>query len=242
MSKVVLSLVLPCYNESEHFDSSMERILFVLKNSGYSFEIILVEDKSRDNTRDVVRKFIRKHKQYTDAIFHEKNMGRGKTVSDGILKAKGTYVGYMDIDCEVSPVYIPKFVKALEEGNDVVCGDRRYRLSVWSLNRMVVSRVYSFLVRLLLRSPLRDTEAGYKFFKRESILSILHEVADAGWFWDTEIVIRSSLANLRISSIPVLFVRRNDKTSTVNLFPDTYNYLRKLIMFRIKLSRVNLTC
>src|SRR5579859_6315852 len=107
MKKSSLSLILPCYNEAEHFNKSATTILSTLKKSRFDFEIIFVEDKSVDRTKKLIEQFIASHpKEPLRVIYHLRNMGRGQSVIDGILKAKKNIVGFMDIDMEVSPIHI----------------------------------------------------------------------------------------------------------------------------------------
>lgn len=230
MRKVDLSLIIACYNEGDTFEDSLSRIVSILDKTKYNWEIIFVEDKSIDYTKTIIENFIKKIPQ-TSAIFHKKNLGRGKSVADGIAASKGDICGFLDVDLEVSENYIPLFVKEVEKGADLVVGKRFYDKG--SIVRFVSSKVYALMVKLLLGLPLGDTEAGYKFFRRKSILTILPTVFDKKWFWDTEICARSYDAGLKIAEIPVLFVRRPEKKSTVRLLPDTLNYLKAIIKFKM---------
>jgi hypothetical protein len=98
-----------------------------------------------------------------------------------------------------------------------------------------MSRGYSWLVRRLLDTPLRDTETGYKFFRREALLPVLDEIRDTGWFWDTEFMLRAERRGLRIVEIPGAYVRRYDKRSSVSGMRDSFQYLRRLLDFRREL-------
>ena len=88
---------------------------------------------------------------------------------------------------------------------------------------------------LMLKLPVRDTETGFKFFRREKLLELLEEVEDKGWFWDTEVMARACARGWRIKEIPCLFVRRFDKVSSVSGLRDSVEYFRKLMRFRKKL-------
>lgn len=238
MSKIDLSLILPCYNEGEHFSSSLNRIIAALSNAKIRYEIILVEDKSSDNTLQLIKSFLQEHKkEQITLVEHAKNKGRGRSVADGIHKSSADYVGFMDIDCEISPAYIASFLNTLKQDGDVVYGVRSYPLTVSGIIRALASKMYSLLVRLLLKTKVLDTEVGFKFFKRQSIMQSLDETEDEHWFWDTEIMIRAERNGLKIIGIPVKFHRRTDKTSTVHLLEDTLEYLQKLIAFRKTLTQ-----
>lgn len=239
MTSTHLTLVLPCFNEGEHINNSFPRILNVLNIFRQKIEIIFVEDKSNDDSIILIKKLIKKYSNYSIRfIQHSTNQGRGQSVKDGIGAAKGKYVGYIDIDCEVSPEYIPAFVSKLEEGFDVVCGQRVYKLTPKGFIRWLASKTYSLIATLMIGVKTPDTEAGFKFFNKASILPLIIKTKDKGWFWDTEIISRSEQKGLKMISLPVTFVRRNDKTSTVRLFHDTIVYIRKLIEYRREMVRV----
>jgi len=239
MALPVLSLVLACYNEAEHLRESFREILDVLLNLGRPFEVIFVDDKSRDATRAILHEIIAANPGLDlRAILHETNQGRGATVSDGFRAARGEITGFLDVDLEVHPRYIPSLVRTLEQGAHVASIRRIYAFQLACLDRYVMSRGYSWLVRWLLDVPMRDTETGYKFFRREQVLPLLDEIEDPGWFWDTEFMVRAHRRGLRMVEIPGAYVRRGDKTSTVRGLRDSARYFAKLVSFRSELRRV----
>jgi glycosyltransferase AglD len=233
MKKPYFSLVLALYNEGSVFQTDVERIVKELKKIKKPWEIIFVEDKSNDDTKKTLKKLLPKIPN-AKAIYHTQNQGRGKTVTDGILETRGDVVGFLDVDLEVAETYIPLFIKEIEHGVDMAVGRRFYENSLHSLTRVITSRGYSLIVKTLLHIPIKDTETGYKFFKREKILAILPQIEDKGWFWDTEICARAVYAGLKVTEIPVLFIRREDKKSTVRIIPDTWDYFVKVIRFTLK--------
>ena len=105
MPKLYISLIIPCYNEGQIFEKSVEKIIKELRKLGRNWEIIFVEDKGQDKTKKSVEKFI-KSIPNAQAVFHRKNEGRGKSVADGIKIAKCEICGYLDVDLEVSEKYI----------------------------------------------------------------------------------------------------------------------------------------
>jgi glycosyltransferase involved in cell wall biosynthesis len=228
-----LSLVLACYNEELVIEDSVAAILEVLDDTRYSYELIFVDDCSKDRTRDLIDGLIERYPdKRMSRIFHTENKGRGGAVSDGILAAHGDVAGFIDIDLEVHARYIPSCVNAVRNGADIAVGRRIYKLNLRSLDRYVLSTGYVWLVRRLLGVDLNDTETGYKFFKRERILPLLDEIEDQRWFWDTEVMVRSYYKEYNMAEIPCLFLRRFDKASTVSPLADTVDYFRKLWRFR----------
>jgi glycosyltransferase AglD len=232
------SLVLACYNEEEILLASFAEIRETLLELQRPFEVIFVDDVSRDRTRELIRQLVAQHPELElRVILHDVNRGRGATVTDGFRAARGQITGYLDVDLEVHCRYIPSLVRAIEKGADLATLRRIYAFQVWSLDRYVMSRGYSWLVRRLLKTKLRDTETGYKFFRRERLLPVLDATADPGWFWDTEFMLRAERAGLRIQEIPGAYVRRSDKTSTLHGLRDSLRYFLRLWRFRTQLAR-----
>jgi glycosyltransferase involved in cell wall biosynthesis len=228
-----VSLVLACYNEEETLAASFAEILETLRELGRSYEVIFVDDVSRDRTREILKALVAKHPDVDiRVVLHEANRGRGATVTDGFRAARGEITGFLDVDLEVHSRYIPSLVREIEKGADVATVRRIYAFQLGSIDRYVMSRGYSFLVRRLLGVSVRDTETGYKFFRREALLPVLDAVQDPGWFWDTEFMVRAARRGLRIVEIPGAYIRRYDKTSTVSGVRDSLRYFGKLLAFR----------
>lgn len=233
-----LSLVLACYNEAEHLEASFAEILAVLETLGRPFEVICVDDLSRDGTRAILAALPERYPGLAlRVILHARNQGRGQSVADGFRAARGELTGFLDADLEVHPRYIPSLVRALEQGADVASVRRIYAFQVRSLDRYLMSRGYALLVRRLLACRVQDTETGYKFFRRERLLPVLDEVRDTRWFWDTEFMVRAERRGLRLVEIPGAYIRRRDKTSTVRGLRDSLVSLRRLLAFRRQLGR-----
>lgn len=225
-----ISLVLACYNESEIFEESAKKIDEFFSGHGYSYELIFVEDKSRDNTKELIEKFVKGMKHCT-AIFHEKNTGRGRTVADGIRAARGKITGFIDMDLEVPIEQVVPLIDSIRKGSDIAIGHRIYVTKPKYIHRHLLSKAYSLLSKIALGHNFSDTEAGCKFFNREKIIPFLEKTKTNGWFWDTEIVLRPHFAGLKIEEVPVLFIKNEKSTSTVRIFSDSIDYLRNLARF-----------
>lgn len=231
-----ISIVIPCYNEGEHFDHSIQRLISEANSLNRSYEIILVDDFSEDNTRDLITTIC---KQYPNCkfIFNNANMGRGRTFMNGVEVARGRIVGFLDIDMEVSCSYLPMVISAIEEGNDVAIVNRNYSIApnISFIVRAFLSSSYKKIVSAMLHIPVMDTETGFKFFNREKLLKIMYKTQNPHWFWDTEIMAIAYINGYKIKQVDGLFVRNKNKTSTVKLWRDTFNYFKELIRFRKKL-------
>ncbi len=232
-----LSVVLPCYNERVVIEESTAEIVRVLEGTRLSWEIIFVDDVSKDDTVARAQRLCAADSRLR-LIRHERNTGRGRTATDGIRAARGAVVGFLDIDLEVPARYIPSAVEEIRAGADVICAWRIYLPELRLLHREIMSKGYSRLVRQQLRLPLRDTESGFKFFRRTRILPILDQAHNPGWFWDTEIMARAYFGGLRIVELPTIFVKRYEVPSTVRIIPDTIEYWRQLRRFRPEAARL----
>lgn len=232
-----LSVVIPCYNEMQILSQSIFLLTEFLDSTNLTYELIVIDDFSKDGTGQEIPKIALTYPQIRYYL-HEKNLGRGGTVSEGIRLAKSDIVGYLDIDLEIPQWYILPAYLMLKKGADMVMANRiDYKLHLKIFIRWITNKGYNFLTRKLLGVSFTDTEAGFKFFKKEKILPVLDEIEDNGWFWDTEIVIRSFYRGLKINELPSLFIKNLEKTSTVKVFSDSVDYFRKLIKFR-KIARI----
>lgn len=229
-----LSLIIACYNEEPLLEESVRETLEVLDNTRLTYELIFVDDCSQDRTRELIDEIIAAYPgKRIKKIFHEINTGRGGAVADGFRIAQGEIVGYVDIDLEVHARYIPAHYLAIKNhGYDVATAFRVYKFHWRSLDRYILSRGYAWLKSWFLGLPVLDSETGYKFFRRDRLLPLLDDIEDTGWFWDTEVMAQAWVHGLNILEIPVLFLRRHEKVSSVNGVRDSLHYLRRLIRYR----------
>ena len=233
-----LSLVIPCYNESPHLRASVAALREVLEATRYDYEIVFVDDGSQDGTRELLRELCTETPRCR-YIFHERNRGRGGAVKTGFAATTGRVTGFLDVDLEVGALYIPPLVNLIDQhGMDVATGHRHYLLrQTLALHRVVLSWVYRLMLNLLVVGwSVKDSETGCKFFRRETAGDIVLGSENDGWFWDTEVMARAVLADLRIHEMPVLFLRRWDKQSTVRLTKDITDYLYALHRFRARVG------
>jgi len=163
---------------------------------------------------------------------HDTNLGRGATVAEGIRRANSTYVGFIDIDLETPPQFIPAALDVLvSDSADMVLGDRKMVRALQSPLRLLMSRVDRWLVSWLLKTNSLDTGAGFKYFRRDLILPVFDEVQDSHWFWDTEITVVAQAKGLRIYSLPVTYWWDLTKQSSVRPFQDSWRSFASLLAF-----------
>tara|TARA_B100000315_G_scaffold184629_1_gene173709 strand:- start:335 stop:1060 length:726 start_codon:yes stop_codon:yes gene_type:complete len=233
VSEYDVSLIIPCYNEAPYLSNSLLRIRKVLDNTRFSYQIILIDDCSEDNTLSIIKDVV-KESNNMKYLVHTKNMGRGHTVREGLLFADGKVAGFIDVDLEVDAHYIPAFISSiLDYHYDVAIGYRFYHLKItlYSALRIIFSFIYRRIVWNMLKLPCKDTEAGYKFFKMKTTKELIENTYSKKWFWDTEIVANAYMRNLNIKEIPTVFIRNSSRNSTVKVIRDSWQYLKDLHQF-----------
>jgi glycosyltransferase involved in cell wall biosynthesis len=191
----VLSVVAPLYNESQNVRPLVEWILQALEAYPHSFEIILVDDGSRDDTWTEVRAAA------TDRRVHGlclgRNVGQTAAMMAGFDHARGQVIVSLDGDLQNDPRDIPALVSKLEEGFDLVCGWRRQRQAKLLL-RKVPSWVANRLIRRLTGVPITDNGCSLKAYRRE-LLDRIPLYAEQHRF----IPALSASVGARIAEIPV---------------------------------------
>lgn len=230
-----LSVVIACYNEEEVLAENIRKIKDNLDKSHFKYEIILVDDKSRDRTVEIAREIVRSNNNIK-LICHNVNLGRGKTVEDGITAARGKIAGFLDIDLQVPAHYITPLAIEIEKGADIATAARVYAIRLHILDRIIASKTYRMLFTLFLRTGIKDSETGYKFFRRERIIPVFNDIKDKHWFWDTEVMVRSFLRGYSIVEVPCLCRRQDVRKSTVKLFGDSVRHFINLAKLKKELG------
>lgn len=236
-----VSVIIPCYNEVKRknpVEKNVDKVIKVLKEKGYSFEIILFNDGSKDSTLKLIKK-IASTRKHVRTLNHKKNCGRGKTVADGMKKTRGKVVGYIDIDLAVSENYIPIFVEKVLNGYDIVNSNRTTYVNIASAPRIFLNKSYKKFASILLKNNIKDYQGGFKFFNRKRILPILELVRENHWFFDTEILLLPYFTGgYKIIELDVLFLDKKEVSSTVKPIKDTIYFFNKTIEFRKRLKEL----
>lgn len=213
---VDLSVVVPFYNPGEVLISHMKDIVDVLTQSGISYEILAVSDGSSDGSAEALS-IVGLDKVVVSEL--EVNMGKGEALWQGFSQSSGKYVGFIDADGDIPAKVLLWFVDVIRSDNpEILVGSKRHPRS--SVDYTTLRRVYSWgfqqLSRLLFNLPVRDTQAGIKFFRRDIIAEILPHVVETRFAFDLELmVVASRFGFANIVELPVIYVKRLQ--STINI-------------------------
>jgi dolichyl-phosphate beta-glucosyltransferase len=163
MDKLFLSVVIPAYNEAENIKSNvLNEVASYLEKQKYTWEVLIVDDKSTDDTANLAEEFAKKHKGFR--VLRESHRGKAGTVIAGMLAASGENVLFTDMD-QATPIQeVEKLLPKLEEGFDGAIGSRSGREGA-PLVRRVMAKGFAILRAIILRLPYRDTQCGFKAFK-----------------------------------------------------------------------------
>jgi glycosyltransferase involved in cell wall biosynthesis len=160
-----VSVVIPVYNEVDNLVPMLDELAGALGPLGAPFEIIVVDDGSRDGTSEVMRGLARS-RPYVRAVFFRRNFGQTAAFDAGFRSASGDVVVTMDGDLQNDPRDIPAMIEKLEQGYDVVAGWRRNRQDGMLL-RKVPSRVANWLIRLATGTVIHDLGCSLRVYRRE---------------------------------------------------------------------------
>lgn len=216
---IFLSLVIPAFNEEKRIERSLKAATEYLASKDFSYEIIVVDDGSDDNTIDVVKRFGLGVK----AIPLGNNLGKGAAVRNGILNARGQIRIFSDADFS-TPVYeIEKVLKYFSDGYDIVIGSRSIDRSLVKKHqpfyRETMGKIYNLFVQLLVFKGITDTQCGFKGFSSRAAESIFSIAKIDGFSFDVEILYLAQKLGFKIKQTPVEWY--NDERSTVHPIKDS---------------------
>lgn len=231
-----VSLVLPAYNEAERIVRCVERAVETLEKITPSFEVIIAEDGSTDETPSLAAELADIYAQVRH-LHSDTRLGRAGGMVRAFRVAEGEILAFMDVDLATDLSHLQELIQAIRDGFDVATGSRLMKESdvTRSFKRTILSRGYNFLVRLLLKSKIRDHQCGFKAFRRDMLFEIIDELEDEHWFWDTELLVLAQKKGYRIYEFPVKWV--DGEMTKVNLSSDTFEMGSKIFAMRRRIKR-----
>jgi len=239
-SRPVLSVVIPAYNEEARIGPSIAAILAYLRSRALSFEIIVVDDGSRDATRARAAAGLRGGPGGR-IIGRPENRGKGCSVREGVLAASGTFILITDADLSTPIEELEKFWPFIKAGNDIVIGSRALPESDIQVRqsrvRRLMGKTFNVFVRALLMRGIRDTQCGFKLFRREAARSVFSCLETRGFCFDVEALFRARALDFRIAQVPVVW--RNSPPSKVRLARSSARMLAELWDIRRRRKKIS---
>ena len=195
-----LSLFFPCHNEAENLEALVADALAALPALASRYEVILVDDGSRDDTAGVAERLVQRHGGTVRLVRHEVNRGYGGALRSGFAAARYDYLAYTDGDRQFRIADLARLVESAEAtGSPVVIGYRLQRAD--PPLRLIYATLYRVANRIWFGLRVRDVDCAAKLFRRDVLRGI--SVHSDGAFFSAELLIRLRLAGITIHEVGV---------------------------------------
>jgi glycosyltransferase involved in cell wall biosynthesis len=203
MQQVELSFVIPAYNEEDFIEDTLGTIDEVIKGKNLPYEIVVVDDGSRDDTLAKARRYAGRN-GHVKVVSYSENIGKGHAVKTGFMHTSGNVVIFADGDMEIDLRTISKYLDALNYG-DIVIASKRHRDSQVEVpvSRRVFSKVFNGMVRFLTGVPLKDTQSGLKAMRKSAFIDVFPRLAVKRYAFDVELLAVANLYGLKVVEMPV---------------------------------------
>lgn len=230
-----LSLIIPAYNEEQRLKESLPPVLEYLQAQPYSWELLVVDDGSKDGTSQLVRE-LAGGRTNVRVLRNEPNRGKGYSIRRGMLEACGDYRLFSDADFSTPIDEVEKFWAAVEEGYDVVIGSRGLAESQLlvrqNILRETMGRIFNFLVQTLLIPGIYDTQCGFKMFSAKAAESVFPRQTLDGFSFDVEILYLALQHGFRIKEVPIRWI--NSPATKVSPLRDATKMFIDLLKIRFR--------
>ena len=233
LQNLTYSLVIPAYNEGARLAPTLEKVLGYMARHECDAEVIVVNDGSRDNTADIVRSFAQDHPSLR-LVENPGNRGKGYSVRNGVLHARGRIVLFTDADLSSPIEEVPKLLQALAAGADIAIGSRWLQAELQtkrqSLHRQLFGRIFNLLLRLTLGLQFKDTQCGFKAFRQRAALAVFPLQKIEGWGFDPEILFLARKFGLKVQEVPVVWA--HDGGTRINPIADGARMFVEMLRIR----------
>lgn len=238
-TKPSVTVVIPVYNEQERIATSLYQIKDYLSQQDYACDVLIIDDGSSDLTTEIV-KFIdiygEEIKSQSSGVLalNAKNRGKGYSIAKGLTMAQGEIVVFTDADCSTPISEIDKLLAKFEEGYDVVIGSRNMTTSDVTgrtLVRTILSRMFNLLMRAIAVPSIKDSQCGFKAYRKSVAQEIAKRQKTFGFCFDVEHLFIAKRLGYRITEVPVIW--KHNEGSTLSLINDSIAMFIDLLRIRI---------
>ncbi len=234
MTHIMLSFVVPAYNEEDTIQTSLGTIDKAIKDKKLPYEIIVVNDGSKDQTLPRAITYANKN-GHVKVVSYTPNEGKGYAIKEGFMKTNGEFVIFADSDMDIDLGTVTRYVEALRQGDIVIASKWHPKSEVeMPIIRRVLSHSFNILVRLMTGSKLRDTQAGLKAIRKSAFKDVFPRLAVKRYAFDVELLTVASLYGLRVVEMPV-----NLKIQALFSFREIWKMFIDLlgITYRLRITR-----
>ncbi|HEX3572267.1 MAG TPA: dolichyl-phosphate beta-glucosyltransferase [Acidobacteriaceae bacterium] len=233
MASPQLSIVIPAYNESARIERTLERVMSCVESEGWDAEVLVVDDGSRDSTPEIIQRWMQQYPRL-HLIRNEGNRGKGYSVRNGLLQASGEIVMFTDADLSAPMEEAERLIAAIHDGADVAIGSRwleKTRQTIHQpLYRRFFGRCFNWVTRLAMGLPFKDTQCGFKAFKRPAAQIIFRLQRIERWGFDPEILFIARKLGYDIREVPVTW--GHDERSRMSYLKDGMKMLEEMAVIR----------
>lgn len=235
----MLSLIIPAYNECKRLPPYLSSIVTYFTHRPFvDYEIIIIDDGSADETSATIAGCLPACSRLS-LLLHPRNLGKGAALRTGILAARGDWLLLADADGATPIKEEQKLRQAIEGGAASAIGSRLLETGKSDLERFwyrrFSGRIFAAITRFLFHLPVRDTQCGFKMFRRETALQVLPYCRETGYLFDLEILLWTHRLGYPIAEVPVIW--RDVPGSKVCLGRDGLRMLRGLGRLRHSLRK-----
>jgi len=233
MSHPKLSIVIPAYNEGARIEAALDRVMRCVEEQGWDAEVLVVDDGSRDNTASIVQQWMTLNPRL-HLIKNPGNRGKGYSVRNGLLQAAGDVVMFTDADLSAPMIEAERLIAALEQGADVAIGSRwldRARQTIHQpLYRQFFGRCFNWITRTVMGLPFKDTQCGFKAFRRDAAQVIFRLQTIERWGFDPELLFIARKLKYTVVEVPVTW--GHDERSRMSYLKDGLKMLEEMAVIR----------
>lgn len=233
MSSPQISIVIPAYNEGARIENALARVLGCVNERGWDAEVLVVDDGSTDNTAAIVQEWMTRHRQL-QLFENPGNRGKGYSVRNGLLQAAGEVVMFTDADLSAPIEEAERLLAAIDAGADVAIGsrwlDKQRQTKHQPLYRRFFGRCYNALTRRVMGLPYKDTQCGFKAFRRVAAQCIFPLQTIERWGFDPEILFIARKLDFKIVEVPVTW--GHDERSRISYLRDGSQMLKEMVEIR----------
>jgi glycosyltransferase involved in cell wall biosynthesis len=224
VSHLQVSVVIPCLNEADNIDACVKAAHRVLWESHLRGEVIVVDNGSEDGSGDLAR-------AAGATVIDEPRRGYGQAYLTGFAAARGEYVVMIDADLTYDFAEIPNFVRALDEGGELVMGNRMNGVEPGAMPLLsrIGNPLLSGFLNLLFRTPVGDAYCGMRAFRRDALPRL--GLRATGMEFASEMVIRAAKARLDIRELPIALRPRNGGVPKLSPLRDGWQGLRLMLLY-----------